>query len=77
MEEYLKGLVDEMEEMEAKLYRKRYVYYHIQNWVHMGLIRDKETLIKVYVYCDTYYPRFDLPQCYKMAMKEMRRAKKC
>ena len=75
MDEVMKCLVDEIEVMEEKLCRKRYVYYHIQNWVHTGLIRDKATLIKVYAYCDTYYPKFDLPQCYKMAMEEIRRAK--
>ena len=73
MDEVMKCLTNEIEDMEAKLCRKRYVYYHIQNWVHTGLIRDKETLIKVYAYCDTYYPRFNLWQCYEIALEEMRK----
>lgn len=77
MEEYLKGLVDEMEEMEAELCRKRYIYYHVLNWVHTGVIQDEETLITVTAYCEVYYPKFDLPQCYEKAMEKIRRAKKC
>lgn len=73
MEEFLKGLMDEIEAMEAEICRKRYIYYHIQNWVHTGLIQDEAALVKVEAYCDILYPDYDLPQCYEMAMEKIRK----
>jgi len=69
MDEVMKDFLSEIEDMEAELCRKRHIYYHLQTWVHTGIIKDEKTLITVSAYCEVYYPELDWAQCYEKAMK--------
>ena len=69
----LNDLMAQIERREAETARLRNIYYHIQHWIIIGLIKDEETAWAVRTWCEARYPEDSWEECYIKATRRLQK----